>query len=100
MEFAYDGGGLGKGGIVSLYVDGEKVGEGKIEATLSNIYSADDGLDVGEDSGAPVSPDYGPVGNHFNGNIKGVQLSIEDDPNNSDRMVKPEEAIRAMFGRQ
>ena len=60
----------------------------------------DDGLDVGEDSGAPVSPDYGPVGNHFNGDIKGVQLSVEDDPNNGDRLVKPNEAIRAMYGRQ
>ena len=100
MEFTYDGGGLGKGGNVTLFVDGKTVGKGKIKATLSNIYSADDGLDVGEDSGAPVSPDYGPIGNHFNGDIKAVQLSVEDDPNNGDRLVNPNEAIRAMYGRQ
>ena len=29
MEFAYDGGGLGKGGTASLFVDGKKVGEGR-----------------------------------------------------------------------
>jgi arylsulfatase len=100
MEFAYAGGGLGKGGKVTLYTDGKKVGEGNVEATLATIFSADDGTDVGEDSGAAISPDYGTVGNHFNGEVKGVQLSITDDPNNSDHLVKPEDAIRAAMGRQ
>ena len=100
MEFAYAGGGLGKGGKVTLYTDGKKVGEGNVEATLATIFSADDGTDVGEDSGAAISPDYGPVGNHFNGEVKGVQLSIADDPNNSDHLVKPEDAINAAMGRQ
>lgn len=100
MEFAYAGGGLGKGGKATLFVNGKKVGEGEIGATLAMIFSADDGCDVGEDSGAPVSPDYGPVGNAFNGEIRGVQLSIADDPNNSDHLVKPEDAIRAALGRQ
>ena len=57
MEFAYAGGGLGKGGEVTLFTDGKKVGQGPIEATLANVFSADDGCDVGEDTGAPVSPD-------------------------------------------
>jgi len=100
MEFAYAGGGLGKGGKVTLYTDGKKVGEGNVEATLAVIFSAADGTDVGEDSGAAISPDYGPVGNHFNGEVKGVQLSIADDPNNSDHLVKPEDAIKAAMGRQ
>ncbi len=100
MEFAYDGGGLGKGGTVSLFVDGKQVAEGKLKATLANIYSADDGLDVGEDSGAPVSPDYGPVDNGFNGEISGVQLAITDDSETAGAVVRPEEAVRAMFGRQ
>ncbi|UCG34071.1 MAG: hypothetical protein JSU68_05430, partial [Phycisphaerales bacterium] len=100
MEFAYAGGGLGKGGKATLYVDGEKVGEGDIGATLAMVFSADDGCDVGVDSGAPVSSDYGPVGNHFNGEVKGVLLSIADDPNNADRLVKPEDALRAALGRQ
>jgi arylsulfatase len=99
MEFAYAGGGLGKGGKVTLYTDGKMVGEGNVEATLATIFSADDGLDVSEDSGAAISPDYGPVGNHFNGEVKGVQLSIADDPKNSDDLVKPEDAIRAVMGR-
>src|SRR5271154_1757916 len=60
MEFAYAGGGLGKGGVASLYVDGKKVGEGNVAATAAMVFSADDGCDVGMDTGAPVSPDYGP----------------------------------------
>jgi arylsulfatase len=99
MEFAYAGGGPGKGGKVTLLVDGKAVGEGEIPMTQAMIFSADDGADVGEDTGAPVSPDYGPVGNGFNGEVKGVLLSIKDDPNNSDHLVNPEDAIRAALGR-
>ncbi len=64
------------------------------------IFSAADGCDVGEDSGAAGSPDYGPVGNGFNGTVKGVLLAISDDPNNADHLVTPEDAIRAAMGRQ
>jgi len=100
MEFAYAGGGLGKGGKVTLYVDGKQVGEGNIPMTLAMIFSADDGCDVGEDSGAPVSPDYGPRGNAFNGRIKGVQIAIADAAENSDHLVSPEEAVRIAMARQ
>ena len=100
MEFAYAGGGLGKGGKVTLFVDGKKVGEGDIPMTQAMIFSADDGCDVGEDTGAPVSPDYGPEGNAFNGNVKGVQLSIADDAENADHLVTPEDAIRIAMARQ
>lgn len=100
MEFAYAGDGLGKGGKATLFVDGKQVGQGDIGATLAIVFSADDGCDVGEDSGAPVSPDYGPVGNAFTGEVKGVQLSIADDPKNSEHLVNPEDAIRAAMGRQ
>ncbi|MBX3418437.1 MAG: arylsulfatase [Pirellulaceae bacterium] len=99
MEFSYGGGGPGKGGTATLFVNGQKVGEGEIGATLAMVYSADDGLDVGEDSGAVVSPDYGLVGNGFNGTIRGVLLSITDDPNNSGHLVDPVDAIRAALGR-
>ena len=58
MEFAYDGGGLAKGGTVSLYVDGDKVGEGRVEATIPMVFSADETTDVGRDTASPVSDDY------------------------------------------
>jgi len=100
MEFAYAGGGLGKGGKVSLYIDGKKVGEGAVGATAAMVFSADDGCDVGEDTGAPVSPDYGPRGNAFSGRVKGVQIAIADAAENSDHLVSPEEAVRIAMARQ
>jgi arylsulfatase len=100
MEFAYAGGGLGKGGTVSLYVDGQKVGEGKVGATAAMIFSADDGCDVGEDTGSPVSPDYGSRGNGFTGRVKGVQLAIAEDAESVDHLVSPEEAVRIAMARQ
>jgi len=100
MEFAYAGGGLGKGGKVTLYTDGKKVGEGDVQATLAMIFSADDGCDVGEDTGAPVSSDYGPHGNGFNGQIRGVQLAITDVAESTDHVIKPEDAIRIAMARQ
>jgi arylsulfatase len=100
MEFAYAGGGLGQGGKATLYVDGKKVGEGDIPMTQAMVFSADDGLDVGEDSGAPVSPDYGPQGNAFNGEVKGVLLAIADAAESVDHLIKPEDAIRIAMARQ
>jgi arylsulfatase len=100
MEFAYAGAGLGKGGVVSLYVDGKKVGEGKVAATAAMVFSADDGCDVGKDTGSPVSPDYGPRGNEFSGRVKGVQLAIKEDAESVDHLVNPEEAVRMALARQ
>ena len=100
MEFAYAGGGLGKGGQVTLYVDGKQVGEGTVPMTQAMVFSADDGCDVGEDSGAPVSPDYGSRGNGFNGTVKGVQLAIEDAAESLDHLVSVEDAVRIAMARQ
>ena len=100
MEFAYAGGGLGKGGTASLYVDGKKVGEGKVAATAAMVFSADDGCDVGVDTGSPVSPDYGSRGNEFSGRVKGVQLAIAEDAVSVDHLVSPEEAVRIAMARQ
>ncbi|MGH6997423.1 MAG: arylsulfatase, partial [Phenylobacterium sp.] len=100
MEFVYDGGGLGKGGTATLYVDGQKVGAGKVAATAAMVFSADDGCDVGRDTGSPVSEDYGPHGNAFNGQIRGVEISIADGPENSDHMVSADEAVRVAMARQ
>ena len=100
MEFAYAGGGLGKGGTMTLFVDGKKVGAGNVARTAPMAFSADDGCDVGMDTGAPVTPDYGSRGNEFNGVVKGVQLAIADDAESLDHLVSPEEAIRIAMARQ
>jgi hypothetical protein len=52
------GGGIGKGGLVTLTVDGKKVAEQKLARTIPFRVSADETLDIGEDTGTPVSEDY------------------------------------------
>ena len=91
---------MGKGGSVALFVDGKKVGEGKVAATAAMVFSADDGCDVGVDNGSPVSPDYEARGNAFNGTVKGVQLAIAEDAVSVDHLVSPEDAVRIAMARQ
>ncbi|MGH6965440.1 MAG: hypothetical protein ACREE0_13240, partial [Phenylobacterium sp.] len=98
MEFKYDGGGLAKGGDVTLYYDGKPVGKGRVDKTQPMGYSADEGTDVGSDSGSPCSPDYGASGNLFTGKIHWVQLDIGDDSH--DHLITAEERFRLAMARQ
>ncbi len=98
MEFKYDGGGLAKGGTVSLYVDGKKDGEGRLGMTIPMIFSGDETCNVGRDEGSPVSPDYGPRGNGFSGTVNWVQLDLGVDDHN--HLVSPEEKFMVAMARQ
>jgi arylsulfatase len=64
------------------------------------IFSADDGCDVGCDTGAPVSEDYGPHGNEFTGLVKGVEIAIAAASVDADHLVSPMEAVRIALARQ
>jgi hypothetical protein len=70
-EFAYDGGGVGKGGKRTLARRRQKVGEVRVEKTVPFIFSGDDFMDIGEDTGAPVVEDYDTKGGRFTGTING-----------------------------
>jgi len=70
-----------KGGLVTLYVDDGKVGEGRIQATVPMIYSGDETCDLGSDTGMPVSDDHTSAGSQFTGKIKWVQLDAGTDDN-------------------
>jgi len=98
IEFKYDGGGLGKGGAATLYVDGTAVGQGRIEQTVPMAFSADETCDVGKENGSPVSPDYGPSGNDFSGEVNWVQIDLEKDDH--DHMISPEERFKVAMARQ
>ena len=77
FEFAYDGGGLGKGGKGTLFVNGNKVAEGRIDRTQAMIFSADEGADVGEDGETPVVETYGITAPYkFTGKIAKVTVDI------------------------
>ena len=98
MEFAYDGGGIAKGGNVSLYVDGQKAGEGRVDQTVPFIFSFDDGCDVGRDTGLPVSQDYGVHGNAFNGEVTWVQIDVGKE--DFDHLISHEERLNLAMMRQ
>ncbi len=78
FEFAYDGGGIGKGGTGTIFVNDRKVAQGRIDRTQPFIFSADEGTDVGEDGETPVA-DYGiPAPYKFTGKIHKVTIDVQE----------------------
>ena len=100
MEFGYDGGGLGKGGDVTLFVDGEPAGSGRVGSTIPMIFSADETTDLGEDTGTSVTDDYAPHQSSFNGKVKWVQIDLAEAAEDSDHLITPEERLRIAMSRQ
>jgi arylsulfatase A-like enzyme len=100
VEFDYDGGGLGKGGTVSLYLDGERTGEGRVEGTVPMIFSADETCDVGSDTASPVSDDYTVRGSRFTGSIGWVQIDLTEAAEDLDHLISPEERLQIAMARQ
>ena len=98
MRFKYDGGGVAKGGDVTLEVDGKPVGKGRVERTIPMGYSADEACDVGDDSGSPTSPDYGTKDNAWNGQIAWVRIDLGDD--SQDHLVSVEDRVRRAMAHQ
>ena len=98
MEFKYDGGGIAKGGDVTLYYDGKPVGKGRVKQSQPMGYSADEACDVGSDTGSPASPEYGPRGNKFTGEIQWVQIDIGNDDH--DHLISLEERFNLAMARQ
>ena len=100
LEFTYDGGGLAKGGSASLWLDGAKIGEGRVDATEPMLFSADETTDVGSDTGSPVSDDYRPEASAFAGSVRWVQIDLGEDANDADHLITPEERLRVAMARQ
>jgi arylsulfatase len=100
MEFAYDGGGLARGGTVTLYLDGEKAGEGRVEATVPMVFSGDETCDVGSESGTTVSDDYSARGNGFSGLVRWVQIDLGEDAEDADHLISLGERLQVAMARQ
>jgi arylsulfatase len=98
VEFAYDGGGLAKGGDVTLYHDGTAVGTGRVEATQPMVFSADETTDIGYESGTTVTDDYTARDSRFTGRINWVQIDVGTDDH--DHFIDPEERLRIAMARQ
>ncbi len=89
MEFEYDGGGLAKGGNIKLFIDGKNVGMGRVEQTEPLVFSADETLDIGNETGSPVTKDY--KSRKFSGEVNWVEIDVDKDAEDSDHFIKPEE---------
>ena len=98
MDFKYDGGGLGKGGNVTLHYDGQKAGEGRVDGTVPMVFSADETLDVGHDTGTNVSPDYSTETSEFNGKIHLLRIELGEDSH--EHLITPEDRHRIAMTRQ
>src|SRR5262245_56486992 len=77
FEFAYDGGGFGKGGKGTLLVNGKQIAEGQIENTNGFVFSADETADVGVDEATNVTDDYKERDNKFTGKIRKVTIALK-----------------------
>jgi hypothetical protein len=99
MEFAYDGGGLAKGGTVTLYVDGKKDGQGRVDHTEPMVFSADETCDVGDDFGSPVTDDY-PTEKKFSGEVNWVEIDVDKDAVNLDHLITPEQRLNLAMAQQ
>jgi arylsulfatase len=78
LDFNYDGGGVGKGGQATLTVDGEKVASEHLPQTIAYRMSLDETLDIGEDTGTPISEDY-KVPFKFTGKLEKVTINITEE---------------------
>jgi len=76
-EFQYDGGNPGSGGTGTIFVDGQKVTEGRISNTTPFIFSADETADVGTDEATPVTEEYAEGDNEFTGKIERVTVTLK-----------------------
>ena len=89
LDFAYDGGGMAKGGTGTLTVNGAQVASGRIERTQPIIFSADETADVGIDLGTPVVEAVGSEAkSRFTGKIPSVTVAIRDASAQADAVVK------------
>ena len=83
-----------------LYLDGDQVGEGRVEATVPLIFSADETADVRRDTASPVSDDYEGESSVFTGTVNWVQIDLGEDGADADHLITPEERLRVAMARQ
>ena len=96
MEFAYDGGGLAKGGTVTLYIDGKAVGNGRLEQTIPMVFSADETSDVGVKHGSPMKPDMP----RRRARLRDVEPSSSKLAAKTDHLLDREEVMNMIMARQ
>ena len=95
VEFAYDGGGLAKGGAVTMFINEKKVGEGRVDKTIYARFSADETFDTGLDTGSPVSNLYqSPF--KFTGTLKKIEIELAPANLSAEELKQIDKAHKAV----
>ena len=98
-EFAYDGGGIGKGGTVSLFTGDTKIGEGRVERTRAvPVLVRRDRRRRLRHRARPCRAEYAAGDNAFTGTIDWVRIDIGDDDH--DHLIDPQHAMQVAMLRQ
>jgi arylsulfatase len=93
MEFQYDGSGPAKGGTVTLFIDDQPVGEGRVERTQPLPFASDEPLEIATDTGSPVTRDYSV--RRFTGDVHWVDIEIPEDAPDFDDQIPAEQRLEA-----
>jgi arylsulfatase A-like enzyme len=96
FEFDYDGGGLAKGGTITLFVDGAPAGSGRLERTQPFPFSGDEAFDLGSELGSLVTTDYGQ--REFSGEVHWAEIELGLDDH--DHLISPEERLNVAMAIQ
>ncbi|MGB8908418.1 MAG: hypothetical protein WCC84_06685 [Candidatus Cybelea sp.] len=67
---------MGKGGKITMTVDGKTVAEGRMERSIPIQFSLGEGLDVGMDIGSPIDFTYD-LPFAFTGEIEKVRIDLK-----------------------
>lgn len=99
-RFAEHGGGLAKGANVSLYVDGQKAGEGRVEQ-IEPFPFGEESMDIGHEAGSPATTDYpGNHGSQFSGQVNWVEFDTGIAADDQNHLISSEERLRVAMAKQ
>jgi len=100
VEFDYDGGGVGKGGTATLYVNGTELASTRVNATVPAMFSADETTDLATDTATGVTDDLDHTNVDFTGTVNWVQIDLAEAAEDEDHQISPEQQYRIAMARQ
>ncbi len=88
VNFDYDGGGMGKGGTLTMTANGKTIAQGRLNRTIPIQFSLGEGLDIGMDIGSPIDFTY-TLPFAFTGKIEKVTIELRPE---KEATAKPKKA--------
>jgi arylsulfatase len=100
VEFDYDGGGAGKGGTATLFLNGDEVASTRVDASCPAMFSADETTDLGTDTASGVTDDLDHTNVDFTGEVRWVRIDLAEAAEDEDHRISPEQQYRIAMARQ